>query len=299
MDNKKDNSLWDKSFSPMLLEEIDKPFDSKDYIYEMKFDGIRALIYVSPEKIKIVSKNGIDLTNLYPELLEIRHIINKKVIFDGEIVAMDNGKVSFSKLSERNHLKNKEKISFQSKANPVIYIAFDILYENKDLINLNLLDRKIILNKYKDTICFIKSKYISTNGIKLFDTIKKLDLEGIVAKNKNSIYEINKRTDNWIKIKNIKDDDFFVGGFIENKSNYTISLVLGEYRNNMFCYVGKVVLGKKRELYSKIKKERIIKNSPFIDFNDNKVNYLNPTIKCTIMFTEKTKNGHLRHPVVK
>jgi len=154
-------SLWtNREWHPMLLKEVDEPFDSKEYIYEMKYDGIRALCFVNKKEITFLSRNGVDLTYLYPELENIKNNVTKNVIFDGEIIAFDDQeKPSFTKLQERSHSKDKNKIKINSKMNPVVFIVFDILYENKDLINIPLSKRKEILNKYKDTEYFVKAKY--------------------------------------------------------------------------------------------------------------------------------------------
>lgn len=291
-------SLWDnKNWTPMLLKEVDKPFDSKDYIYELKYDGIRAIIYVSPNSFEIRNRHNEDITKLYPELKEIQKLVKRKTIFDGEIIFMENGKPSFEKLQKRAHLKNKDKIKYNSFNNPVIFVAFDILYDNKDLIDMPLIKRKKIIDKYLENNYFLKTKWILNNGVKLFESVKKLDLEGIVAKEKNSTYKLNSRSSSWLKIKNIKSEYFYIGGYIEKDNSFTISLILGEYRNGLFCYVGKVSLGKKQELYKKIKKEKLIRNSPFIDFNEN-VNYIKPTIKCKVNFLERTDSNSLRQPFI-
>ena len=291
-------SLWNnRKFTPMLLKEVEKPFNSENHIYEIKFDGIRALIYANPKEVKVISRRHQDLTHLYPELQKIKNIVKKNTIFDGEIVAFNEGKPSFQKLQLRSHLKSKEKIEFQAKKSPIIFMAFDILYENKELINLSLMDRKKILKKYKNNSVFSKTFYIENNGIELFNEIKKNDLEGVIAKKKNSIYLINKRSENWIKIKNLKTEKFIVGGFIEKSESNTISLILGEIINKKLYYVGNVVLGKRREFYKKIKNTLLIQNPPFIDLDDKKVTYIKPINICYVKYLERTKSNHLRQPV--
>jgi len=152
----------------MLLEEIDKPFDSDKYIFEIKFDGIRAIIFVSNENLTIQSRNNKNITHLFPELQNIKKEIKDNVIFDGEIVIFDKNKVSFSKVQERLHIKNKNKILSLSKNSPAIFIVFDILYKNKDLTNLELLRRKKILSKYQDNDYFVKTKFIEEKGVNFF-----------------------------------------------------------------------------------------------------------------------------------
>lgn len=290
-------NLWkERNWSPMLLKEIDKPFDSEDYIFELKFDGIRAVIFANKKSVKIQSRNQVDLTHLFPELQKISELVDKNVIFDGEIIAFENNKDSFSKIQERIHLKNKDKIEYAAIENPVTFIAFDILYENKNLTTLPLIKRKDYLNKYNENDYFVKSKVIDTYGKKLFKSIKKMNLEGIVAKLKNGKYYINKRCEEFIKIKNIKRDEFIIGGYKEMKNNI-LSLAIGEYIDNKFHFVGKVSIGKKVSIYNKIKNLKQTKNY-FYDFNED-IAFVKPTITCHIEYLERTKNNHLRHPIFK
>ena len=287
-------NLWkNRNFTPMLLKEIDKPFNSKKYYYELKYDGYRALIFVNKNEIYIQSRNKNDITYLYPELSNIKKIVNKNVIFDGEIVIFENNKPSFNKISKRSKLKNKNIIKKESINNPVIFIAFDILYENKDLTNLPLIERKKILKKYHDTDFFIKSKVYLNNGIKLYNFVKKNNLEGIVIKDINGLYHINNRTSDFIKVKNIKSDNFFIAGYINN-NKYTSSLVLCEKYNNDYIYVGKVLISKKNNIYEKILNIKKCKN--YLKIENNDITFIKPILSCKINYLERTKNGHLRHP---
>lgn len=288
-------NIWNERFwKPMLLKELPKPFNHPKYIYEIKFDGIRAIIFASPKEFYIMSRNNKDLTNMYPELKSIQSLVTKKVIFDGEIIATEDGMPSFSKLQTRNHLKSQDKINEQAKKEPVNFIAFDILYENKNLTDLPLLKRKEILNNYKDTDVFIKTKYIQNEGTKLFKSVKNVGLEGIVAKNIDSKYHINSRTNDFIKIKNIQRDEFIIGGYIEKKNN-VVSLLLGEYKKNKLVYVGKVTMGKKHELYQKLQKAKKV-SSKFSNCEEEGI-FVKPIYKCYVKYLERTKDNHLRHPV--
>ena len=283
-----------KDIKPMLLHEINKPFDNKDYLFEIKFDGIRAIIYVNKNDIVIKNKRGFILNEVFPELLEIQKNIKKDCIFDGEIVLMKDGKPSFEKLQERVFLKDKKKIELFKKNYPVTFVCFDILYENKNLIELPLIKRKEILTKYIDTEYYVKSRTIDTNGKELFKLIKKNNLEGIVAKLKTSKYYPGIRSKEWIKIKNVKDEDFYICGYKE--SDNVISVLLGEKIGNKYRFISKVLVGKKRKDYELIKSCRKCKNY-FDNFED--YIFIKPIYKCTIEYLEKTKNNHLRHPVFK
>lgn len=288
---------YNEIVSPMLLKEVDKPFNSDEYLYEIKYDGIRALVYVDPNNLKIISRNKKDISNLYPELQIIKKDVKSKMVLDGEIVTFENNKPSFSKLQQRMHLKQKEKILYQSKNNPVIYVVFDIIYLNKDLTNLTLTKRKKLLNNIKENDNLVISKTFS-NGIKLFNNMKKLNMEGIVAKRKDSLYKINKRTNYWLKIKNIKDEKFFICAYKEKKNNY-LSLLLGEKIEGKYYYVGSASITKNNPLYKKIIKQKIIKKTFFVNYKDNNAFYINPTIEVEVSYLQRTNNNHLRHPIIR
>lgn len=293
-------NIWNnRNWGPMLLKEIDKPFDSQDHLYEIKFDGIRAIIFATPQKVVVQTRNKKDISNIFPELQKIKDLVKEKTIFDGEIVSFKDNLPSFSKLQERNHLKNETKIREQAHDNPVVYVCFDILYKNnKDLTGMPLIERKKILDKYKDNEVFVLSKYIAKDGVELFKKAKKIGLEGIIAKDKNSPYLISDRNDFWLKIKNLKSDTFYIGGYTDTNKNESITLYLGEKRDNKLYFVGKVAMAKKRPLFSKIMALKIRKTSPFKDYEKD-INYITPTLKCEIKYLERTKRNHLRQPIFK
>lgn len=290
-------SLWNNMpLKPMLLKELDKPFNDKNYVFEIKFDGIRAIIYANKNSVKIYSRNEKDITHLYPELQSIKNIVNKNTIFDGEIVLFKNNVPSFKMLLERNNVKSKSKIKYYQNNTPVTFMCFDILYEGRELINLPLLKRKKFLSKYKDTDYFSKTIFIEEKGINLFKEITKLNLEGIIAKKKDSLYEIGVRTYSWLKIKNFQEEKFFIGGYKINKTN--LSLYLGELKDNKLIYVGKVALAKKYKLAKEIMNSKNIKRTPFKESINEEINYIKPEYKIKIKYLEKTENNQLRQPVV-
>ena len=281
----------DKNIKPMLLAEIPFCFESK-YLYEIKFDGIRALVYVSKKEISIRTRNNVDVTHLFPELDGIKNIVGRDFcIFDGEIVLFDKGKPSFSSLQKRLRIKSTERIKEASLDNPVQFVVFDIICQNKDLTNKTLVERKKILDKYKDTDYFVKSKVYS-DGKKLFASVKKMRLEGIVAKEKTSKYYVNKRSNVWIKLKNYQTDEFYIGGYVKNSTSY--SLLLGEKKNNKLYYVGKIKVSNNKDITKEVlfKKKR---SNPFCNYEGDGM-FVEPNIKITINYLEKTKGNLLRHP---
>ena len=287
------SAFKDKDIKPMLLHEENKPFDDENYLFEMKFDGIRALMYVSSKEIVIKNRKGFIVNDTFPELLEIQKYVNKECIFDGEIVLMQDDKPSFSKLQERALLKNKKRIEYFRNNYPVTFVCFDILYENKNLMNLPLINRKEILSKYDDNDLFVKSRVVDTKGKELFKFIKKNNLEGIVAKLKSSEYIPGIRTKEWIKIKNVHIEDFYICGYKDGDD--VISVLLGEKVGKKYRFVSKVVVGKKRKDYELIMSCSECNNYLDIDFEEYK--FIKPKYKCTIEFLERTNSNHLRHPV--
>lgn len=286
------NSKW----TPMLLKEVSSPFNSNDYIYEIKFDGIRACIFIKDNKIEIRSRNNKDLTSKFPELLKIRELTNKNTVLDGEIIVMENGVPSFEKVVKRVRIKDKNKIEYEALNNPVVFICFDILYYKKDLTSLTLNIRKKYLNKIKENDVLIKSK-IYFDGIKLFNRVKQLDLEGIVAKDKNSKYYVNTRSNSWLKIKNKKDKIVFICGYQKKKKN--ISVLLGDLKDNKLYYVGNANITSNNLLYNKILSLKKISKTPFINYDKNDVVYIDKKIKCEVSYLEITKNNYLRHAVIR
>lgn len=282
--------MLNKIVKPMLLSESDTVLENDNYIYEIKFDGIRALIYVIDNNIKIFTRNGKNITNLFPELKVITSSVKKNSILDGEIVCLTNNKPDFFKVQKRIHLKNKDKIEISSKNNPALFICFDILYYDKDITNEPLYKRKDELSKINESDYLLKSK-VFEDGEKLFKSIKRLDLEGIVCKDKFSTYQVNTRSNSWIKVKNYKVESFFIGGYTDGEKD-RFSIYLGEKSNGKLRYVGKVFVSKKDKLYEKLKNRKSV-NNPFLEFKEN-INFVKPLQEVKVKYIERNNNNHLR-----
>ena len=282
--------MLNKIVKPMLLSESDTVLVNDNYIYEIKFDGIRALIYVIDNNIKIFTRNGKNITNLFPELKVITSSVKKNSILDGEIVCLTNNKPDFFKVQKRIHLKNKDKIEIGSKNNPALFICFDILYYDKDITNEPLYKRKDELSKINESDYLLKSK-VFEDGEKLFKSIKRLDLEGIVCKNKFSTYQVNTRSNSWIKVKNYKVESFFIGGYTDGEKD-RFSIYLGEKSNGKLRYVGKVFVSKKDKLYEKLKNRKSV-NNPFLEFKEN-INFVKTIQEVKVKYIERNNNNHLR-----
>jgi len=180
---------------PMLLG-TSLPFDNPDWIFELKLDGFRAIIYIE-EDVKILSRSGRDITNDYPELQKLKAA---PCILDGEIIALSGDRPDFGKLMRKD--------------GTVQFVAFDILrLDGRDLTCLPLTERKKILaGTIKETDRLVVCRYVDTCGIALFQEACARNLEGIVAKRKASIYVPGKRTRDWLKIKCLSHEEYLKRG---------------------------------------------------------------------------------------
>lgn len=299
----KETDLFEnKKISPMLLRREDKPFDSDDYIFELKFDGIRCLAYLDDKTILINRRNK-DITNVFPELKDINKQVKGKCILDGEIIYIDeNGKPNFNLLQQRSLLNNSFKISLKAKRNPVTFIAFDILYSNGHITYFDLLKRKEILTNIVVENQFINiTQFIEKNGIELFQKVKEEGLEGIIAKLKNSTYQIGKRSNDWIKIKNLIDEDFIICGYTL-KENRIQDLVLGHYDYGNLCFAGYIYLERKRQEENyilKYAKNNTLKAPLFKELANEDIVWIKPNLVCTVSYMLRTESGAMRQPFFK
>ena len=290
--------LLNKDFKPMLLTEQDKPFDNDNYLFELKYDGMRVLAYIQKGKVELINRRGNIVTKRFPEIVEGLSVIKENCVLDGEIIAIKDGKPNFNMLQKRLFLKDLSKIKVQSIKNPVMLVIFDVLYYKESCLDKPLLERKeIIKEKFKEIKNTVISEYVIGEGKKLYEFAINQDLEGIVAKVKNSAYIMGKRTNAWIKIKNINEADFIIGGYIPNKGDMA-SLALGEKTKQGLKYVGNVTIGKSRPDFEVISNVPILDKSPFIN-KVSGVTFIEPKLRCTIKYLERTETGGIRHAVYK
>lgn len=298
----KENLFEEKNIAPMLIKEQQQAFNDPDFIFELKFDGLRCIAYLDPEKgTDLRNKRDIPLLKLYPELKELHHYVEKRCILDGELVLFENGVPNFYKMQKRSIMKDPFKIQITAKQTPVSFIAFDMLmHEDISLMKLPLMQRKEYLHKYvKDGERLSINRYIEELGIPFYAAVEERNLEGIVAKRKDSIYQPGKRSRDWIKIKNINEDDFIVCGYFYQQSKDGLTLILGQYSNNdNLIYRGNVSLGVNNLKFLNEYKA-VTSSLPLFDLKFKNIVWLEPHIVCTITYMYETKKGALRQPVLK
>src|SRR3990170_2619386 len=208
--------LFDLKIRPMLATVQPEPFDSEDHVFELKWDGTRALAFLSPDgRLKFQNRRLYDITHRYPDLaIDLR---GRKAILDGEIVIMVDGKPSFMGLQHREHASSEFTIRLRAKELPATYVVFDVLYlDGKDLTSLPLMERKAILQDLvHPTDHVVLSDVIEREGRAYFRAVLERGLEGIIAKRKASRYALGRRTRDWLKIKKRETIDAIVCGLTE------------------------------------------------------------------------------------
>jgi bifunctional non-homologous end joining protein LigD len=292
--------LLEKKFrtyiKPMLAKPAEKAFDDEDWVYEIKWDGYRAIAEIKNKEVKLYSRNGLSFENKYPEIFEALQGIHKPIIWDGEIVALDDkGLPSFQLLQQYGQM-----------AVQLVYYVFDCIFFNgKSLEAMPLSERKKILKKNLPESEVIKyCDDVAGQGISFFNVIKKKGLEGIIAKRKDSIYKEGTRSPDWLKIKHIQTQEAVIAGYTSPRGTrkYFGALILGVYEKAQLKYIGHTGTGfnerSLKELYARLQ-ELKVKTSPFKE--DVSVNapvvWVKPELVCNIKFTEITSDGMRRHPV--
>lgn len=288
----------EKQVSPMLIGAEGSPFNSDEYIYELKLDGERCIAYLDKDSTELRNKRNRKMLFHVPELSEIHGCVREKCILDGELIVMKDGKPDFFEIQRRSLMSNPLKIKIAADKYPACFTAYDILYyKDKPVMDLPLMERKKLLEKTvkKETPFFAASRVVEQNGTALFEMTKQQDLEGVVAKRKDSRYYLGKRTKDWIKIKNMMDEDFVVCGYIPKEKGVT-SLVLGQYRDGELVGKGHVTLGVCGAAFKAIKETE--KTEPAFK-EDARTVWIKPVLVCTVKYMMKTKGGGMRQPVLK
>jgi len=290
---------------PMLATLADRPFSDPNWLFEIKWDGVRALARIENDALTLRSRTGVDIAKRYPELASLPDALAaRQAILDGEIVALDaQGHSDFERLQERMHVRApNENLVAQI---PVVYFVFDLLYcDGYDLRETPLLDRKQLLQRLLHTSeRFRYSDHQLEHGKELFALAEQNGLEGIVAKRADSPY-VSDRSPYWVKLKVTKTVDAVVSGWTESRTSALPfgSLLLGLYQGKKLRFIGHVGTGfdakKLKELTSKLK-ELAAPTCPFdaVPETNEKPSWVSPTLVARVKFSGWTQEHSLRHPV--
>ena len=281
----------------MLAKLHDAAFDDPNWIYEIKWDGYRAVAEVNKKDTKLYSRNGLSFATDYPTIFEELQKIKKNMVLDGEIVALDaDGKPSFQLIQQYA----------QDGSVPVCYFVFDCLAVNgKSVESKPLTERKEILKSILPESELIKyCDHVETQGKAFFKAVQKQGLEGMIAKRADSTYTEGRRSAHWLKVKNIVMEEAVIAGYTEpgGSRKYFGALVLGVYKKGKLVYIGHTGTGFNnatlKDVYSKLQS---LKSSTFpFDVKvpvNAPVTWVKPKLVCNLKYSEITQEGHRRHPV--
>ena len=285
-------------YKPMLATSVNTPFNDPNWIFEIKWDGYRAIAEAGDTNVELYSRNGLSFKQLYPGIVNALQKFKSNAILDGEIVVFnDHGKPDFQKLQQFGDFKKGS----------LVYYVFDCLaVDGKSIMHLPLLERKKILKSLidkKDAVVRF-ADHVSEQGIELLHHARQLDLEGIIAKRADSIYQQGKRSPDWLKIKNHNVQEAIIAGYTAPKGSrpHFGALILAIMEQGKLRYIGHTGTGfSNRTLHDLYQKLKLLKRatSPFASKVPvhKGVIWVEPKLVCNIKFSEITQAGILRHPV--
>jgi len=290
---------------PMLATIGDHPFSDPNWLFEIKWDGVRALAWIDGGALTIRARSGAEITQRYPELASLPAALSaRQAILDGEIAAIDaHGRSDFGLLQERMHVRAPAE-NLISRV-PVVFFAFDLLYcDGYDLRRSPLIERKQLLQRLLHTSeKFRFSDHQLERGKEIFEVARDNGLEGIVAKRIDSPY-VSERSTSWVKLKVTKTLDAVIGGWTAARTAAIPlgSLLLGLYQGKKLRFIGHVGTGfdgkKLEELSSKLKKlESAACPFDVVPETNEKPSWVSPTLVARVKFSEWTQERALRHPV--
>ena len=300
-------ALFPKTFSPMLATLVDKPFDEPGWIYEIKWDGYRAVAMLYKGKVNLISRNNKSFNEKFYPVTAALKKWKINAVLDGEVAVLsDDGIAHFGSLQ-----------NWRSEADGnLIYYVFDILYLNGyDLKDLPLTERREILKRNLPKEGIIRlSEDFDTTATKFLTSASKMGMEGIMAKKADSTYVEGERTREWLKIKANKRHEVVIGGFTQNEgsSKTFSSLLVGVYDKGRLDYMGKIGTGFNNTIQKEILAKMLkLKTAipPFTEVPDlskpsrfqhnppkANVTWLKPQLVCEVSYTEITGDGVMRHP---
>ena len=278
---------------------LDAPPTAGDWMYELKFDGIRLIAVKNGEKVSLISRNENELAGRFAEVAaDIRALPIDDCVIDGEVVALDEKGGSSFQLLQAHEMEGRRA--------PIYYYVFDLLQAaRKSLIGLPLVRRKDLLSSLcegaADSIRF--SGEIGGNPVALLREVKRLGLEGVIGKQRGSVYEPDRRSGAWIKLKCVNEQEVVIGGYTDPKGSRVGfgALLVGYYKGKRLKYAGMVGTGYDDELLRDLGKKlrKIEKGDPPFSKDSlpkKNVHWVKPKLVGQVGFTEWTGAGKLRHP---
>jgi bifunctional non-homologous end joining protein LigD len=295
------------AIEPMKATIADRPPRGEDWLFEIKWDGVRAIAFIDQEEVRLQSRTGVRCERQYPELAVMpHHVAGSQAILDGEIAVLDPKGVSqFHLIQPRIANTDPNSIAHLSRSTPVVYFAFDLLYlDGYDLTKVELSKRRELLEQVLTPGGNIRiSEAFPNAGEHLLDAARENGLEGIIAKHARSFYE-PRRSRDWVKIKITGEQEFVIGGYTEPQGDreYFGALVLGVYDDGKLRWVGNVGTGFDQKMlahiYSRLR-PLVTDRPPFAERPkpDRGMTWVKPELVAQVRFTHWTQDGRLRAPV--
>ena len=288
-------------FIPPMLAKLGEPFDSDEHLFEIKWDGTRAMAFVSGDGYHMRNRRKVDMTPKYPEF-SLLEDLPPGTVLDGEVVVLDEqGRAIFNKLQVRDQARNELKFRTLSQTSRATFIVFDQLYDNfQSIMDLPLLQRR---ERLQETITNTDDRIVFSEGIvgrgsDFFQQAKQRDIEGVMAKRLNGRYLPGKRVDSWQKIK--KQDSMLcvIIGYLPKPGDFE-SLAIASEIDGQLTYVGKVGNGFDHNYRMKLLEmlERMHISKPVVSNKLKTAQWVEPKLFCFVRYLEMTKNQELRDPV--
>ncbi len=302
-----EKSKMPRVIEPMLATLVNKPFVDAEWIFETKWDGVRALCFIEKGKARFVSRSQQDITFRYPELKTLPNAVDaERALLDGEIVVFDKkGASRFQLLQQRIGVVEQADIAARAAQHHVTYCVFDLLYcDDSNLMRAALLERKTVLQAILKRHPNLKfSAHTARDGEKALAAAARKQLEGIVAKHKLSPY-VQRRSSRWLKIKTQLRQEVVIGGYTEPKGSreHFGALVVGVYDDGELKFVGNVGGGFNRkalkQTFATMQKYKT-KKSPFANGTqpNDRVQWLKPKLVGEVKFAEWTAGAQMRQPI--
>jgi bifunctional non-homologous end joining protein LigD len=294
---------------PMLARLSTMPGDEANWAFEVKWDGVRAIAHSRPGHLRLITRNGNDVSAAYPELRALnRALSNHSAILDGEIIAFDEqGKPSFQALQPRIHLRGEAAVRRRAAENPVTYAIFDLLWlDGHSLMDLPYTERrKLLAAMGLDGEHWRVPAHHERQGSPLLEATREQGLEGVIAKRLDSRYAPGRRDGSWLKIKNAQRQELVIGGWTEGRrarQNRLGALELGVHdpETGELKYAGKVGTGfdeAELDRLAKLLEPLARRGSPFTGRQPARgAHFVEPRLVCEVEFGEWTRDGRLRHP---
>jgi len=275
---------------PMLLQTGNEVIDDSNWIYDIKWDGWRILIHKEGERIEAFTRHGNNVTAKFPELQEVGHSIREHTaIIDCEGVVLRENVSNFDDFAYRGRLTDKYKIEQACHTHPATFIAFDVLSTDQLQTNKPLIERKKLLSSIIDPCNSLQvTPSVEGNGSHIFQLTKEWNMEGIVGKKRDSTYQINHRSNDWLKYKHFKMTETIILGYIEKP----FSMLVGtKSKNGYNKVVANLEFGFKPEEKIAFKK---IASQIIINKDRSGVVWIEPRLCCHVQYLERTENGLLR-----